>query len=98
MCAPDPVHNCQLLRCDTHSPARSLEAYRFWVARFQAFIRSRPASHLSNQEVRGFLSSLAVQRNVSASSQNQAFNALLFFFRHVFYIGSLAKSTQMSEP
>jgi site-specific recombinase XerD len=62
---------------------RTLEAYRFWVARFQAFVRSRPTAKLSNQEVRGFLSSLAVQRGASASSQNQAFNALLFFFPHV---------------
>jgi Phage integrase, N-terminal SAM-like domain len=62
---------------------RTLEAYRFWVARFQAFVRSRPTAKLSNQEVRGFLSSLAVKHGASASSQNQAFNALLFFFRHV---------------
>lgn len=63
--------------------ARTLEAYRFWVGRFQAFVRSRPTAKLSNQEVRGFLSSLAVQHSASASSQNQAFNSLLFFFRHV---------------
>jgi hypothetical protein len=62
---------------------RTLEAYRHWVARFQAFVRSRPTAQLSNQQVRGFLSSLAVQHGASASSQNQAFNALLFFFRHV---------------
>ena len=62
---------------------RTLEAYRFWVARFQAFVRSRPTAKLSNQEVRGFLSSLVVKHGASASSQNQAFNALLFFFRHV---------------
>jgi integron integrase len=64
---------------------RTLEAYHFWVARFQAFVRSRPTAQLSNQEVRGFLSSLAVQHNASASSQNQAFNSLLFFFRHVLH-------------
>jgi integron integrase len=64
---------------------RTLEAYRFWVTRFQAFVRSRPTAQLSNQEVRAFLSSLAVQRKVSASSQNQAFNALLFFFRHALH-------------
>ena len=62
---------------------RTLEAYRYWVARFQVFVRSGPTHQLSNQQVRGFLSSLAVQRGASASSQNQAFNSLLFFFRHV---------------
>jgi len=63
--------------------SRTLDAYRFWVARFQAFVRSRPTAQLSNQQVRGFLSALAVQHGASASSQNQAFNSLLFFFRHV---------------
>jgi hypothetical protein len=67
-----------------YSP-KTLDTYRFWVTRFQAFVRSRPTTHLSNQEVRGFLSSLALQRRAAASSQNQAFNALLFFFRHVLH-------------
>jgi integron integrase len=62
---------------------RTLHAYRFWVRKFQAFVRSRPAGELGTQEVRGFLSALAVRHGVSASSQNQAFNSLLFFFRHV---------------
>lgn len=35
------------------------------------------------EEVRDFLSFLAVEKHVSASTQNQAFNALLFLFRHV---------------
>lgn len=34
-------------------------------------------------DVKGFLNFLAVEKQVSASSQNQAFNALLFLFRHV---------------
>jgi integron integrase len=38
---------------------------------------------LSADDVKRFLSWLAVSRNVSASSQNQAFNALLFFYRNV---------------
>jgi hypothetical protein len=63
--------------------SKTLSSYRLWVAKFQAFVRSRPTGELDTREVRGFLSALAVQRGVSASSQNQAFNALLFFFRHV---------------
>ena len=35
------------------------------------------------EEVKGFLSFLAVDKQVAASSQNQAFNALLFLFKHV---------------
>ena len=70
------------IRLRNYSP-RTLEAYRFWLTKFQAFVRSRPTSELGGQEVRGFLSDLAVRHGVAASTQNQAFNALLFFYRHV---------------
>ena len=62
---------------------RTFESYRLWVSKFQAFVRSRATCQLGARDVRNFLSWLAVQRHVSASSQNQAFNSLLFFFRHV---------------
>ncbi len=38
---------------------------------------------MSMEDVKDFLSFLAVEKKVAASSQNQAFNALLFLFRHV---------------
>jgi hypothetical protein len=38
---------------------------------------------MSGQEVEAFLSHLAVEEKVSASTQNQAFNALLFLYREV---------------
>ena len=63
--------------------SRTLEAYRFWIAKFQAFVRSHPTADLGSHEVRGFLSDLAVRHRVAASTQNQAFNALLFFYRHI---------------
>ena len=55
---------------------RTLEAYRFWLVKFQAFVRSRPTAELGGQEVRGFLSDLAVRHGVAASTQNQAFGAV----------------------
>lgn len=58
-----------------YSP-RTLEAYRFWIARFQSFVRSRPAAELGIEEVRGFLSDLAVREHVAASTQNQAFGVV----------------------
>jgi len=62
---------------------KTFQSYRFWVIKFQAFVRSRPTHELGTGDVRAFLSSLAVKRHVAASTQNQAFNSLLFFFRHV---------------
>ena len=49
----------------------------------QTFTRSKDPAALSSADVREFLTSLAVHRKVSASTQNQAFNALLCFYRHV---------------
>jgi integron integrase len=68
-----------------HYSRRTLRTYVQWVRRFQAFTRSKPPAVLSSEDVKAFLTHLAVKRQVSASSQNQAFNALLFFFRHVLH-------------
>ena len=59
------------------------QAYRMWVQRFQAFARSKPPGELDDEDVKRFLTDLAVRQRVAGSTQNQAFNALLFFFRHI---------------
>jgi integron integrase len=56
---------------------------RFWTQRLQTYTRSKDPHSVSMEDVKGFLNFLAVEKQVSASSQNQAFNALLFLFRHV---------------
>jgi integron integrase len=66
-----------------HYSPKTLDAYRSWTRKFQAFTKSKDPALLSMDDVRGFLSFLAVERKVSSSSQNQAFNALLFLFKHV---------------
>ena len=54
------------------------EAYRMWVQRFQAFARSKPPGELDDEDVKGFLTDLAVRQEVAGSAQSQVFNALLF--------------------
>ena len=66
-----------------HYSEKTLQAYRAWMRKFQAYTGSKEPDHLSADDVKSFLTHLAVEKNVSASSQNQAFNALLFFYRHV---------------
>ncbi len=66
-----------------HYSPSTLKTYRNWARKFQAFTRSKPPELLSSEDVKAFLTFLAVERKVAASTQNQAFNALLFFFRHV---------------
>ena len=66
-----------------HYSPKTLKSYRHWVLKLRGFRRDRNPASLTPEDVKEFLSHLAVTCNVSASSQNQAFNALLFFFRHV---------------
>lgn len=66
-----------------HYSPKTLDAYKIWTQKFQTFTQSKDPRLLSMDDVKGFLSFLAVHKNISASSQNQAFNALLFLFRHV---------------
>jgi len=66
-----------------HYSPKTLKSYRSWVRQFQNYTRSKDSQLLSTADVKDFLTFLAVKRNVSASSQNQAFNALLFLFKNV---------------
>ena len=66
-----------------HYSKKTLKNYMHWTRELQTFTRSKDPRLLSSDDVKGFLTFLAVSRQVSASTQNQAFNALLFFFRHV---------------
>lgn len=69
-----------------HYSPKTLTAYNGWVKQIQAFTKSKAPQLLSSKDVKAFLTHLGVTRKVSASSQNQAFNALLFLFRHVLKI------------
>jgi len=66
-----------------HYSPKTLQTYKEWVHHFQTFLRSKAPESLSAEDVKEFLTSLAVKRKVSSTTQNQAFNALLFFYRHV---------------
>lgn len=57
--------------------------YVSWVKAFRRFVQDTAPHALTNEDTEGFLQYLADERKVSLSTQNQAFNALLFFFRHV---------------
>jgi len=66
-----------------HYSPKTLKTYMQWVRHYQTFTRSLDPKFLSTDHVKAFLTFLAVTKKVSASTQNQAFNALLFFYRHV---------------
>ena len=69
-----------------HYSIRTEQAYVDWVRRFILFHNKRHPKEMGAGELRDFLSHLAVDRNVSASTQNQAKSALLFLYGQVLKI------------
>lgn len=66
-----------------HVSLRTEKSYLGWIHRFRTFTGDRPGVELRAGDVVLYLSHLAVEENVAPSTQNQAFSALLFLFRHV---------------
>lgn len=66
-----------------HYSPRTLQTYRSWTRQLQGFTKNKDPELLCSLDVKNFLTFLAVKRKMSASSQNLAFNALLFLYRHV---------------
>jgi integron integrase len=66
-----------------HYSRKTLKAYADWGRKFQNYLKDKAPCELSPQEVKVYLTHLAVNCNVSSSRQNQAFNALLFIYRHI---------------
>lgn len=66
-----------------HYSRRTEEAYVGWIRRFIRFHHTRHPSEMGEREVTTFLTSLAIARRVSASTQNQALSAILFLYEHV---------------
>ena len=70
------------LRTRHYSP-RTEEAYVAWIRRYIFFHGKRHPAEMGAPEITRFLSSLAVDGKVAASTQNQALSALLFMYREV---------------
>ncbi len=69
-----------------HYSPKTREAYVGWVRRFVLFHhRHQPPVGTASEEVSAFLSSLATEEKVSASTQNQALSALLFLYSEVLH-------------
>jgi integron integrase len=70
------------IRVRQYSP-KTLRAYAGWMERFREFLDSENPAQLTSDDARRFLTHLAVDERVVATTQNQAFNALLFLYRHI---------------
>ena len=99
----------EIIRVRNYS-RRTAKAYCGWIVRFLRFNRRRDPRTLDKDDITKFLTYLANQRKVSASTQNQAASALLFLCRRVLRkeiekllaglaaIQDLAESNDRPEP
>jgi site-specific recombinase XerD len=69
-----------------HYSRRTEKAYVHWIRRYILFHGKRHPAEMGAAEVTSFLTSLAVDGKVAASTQNQALSALLFLYREVLVI------------
>ena len=69
-----------------HYSYRTEQQYLFWVRRFILYHGKRHPSEMAAREVESFLTHLAVDRRVSASTQNQALAAILFLYQKVLQV------------
>lgn len=86
-----------------HMSIRTEKAYVGWIERFLRFHRHQAGDwvhprDLGNQAVSDFLSDLAVHGNVTASTQNQAFSALLFLYRQVLQLEIEIEAVRAKKP
>lgn len=69
-----------------HYSYRTEQTYKDWITRYILFHGKRHPKDMGAPEIQAFLAHLAVEKNVAASTQNQALSALLFLYRHVLHI------------
>lgn len=66
-----------------HYARRTVQTYEQWLRRFLRYHDRRHPRQMGSEEVNAFLTHLAVDRQVSPSTQNQALSALLFLYREL---------------
>jgi len=66
-----------------HYSIRTEQSYLGWIRRYILFHKKRHPREMGGEEVTQFLTDLAVHGNVTASTQNQALNAILFLYKEV---------------
>ncbi|HID29220.1 MAG TPA: integron integrase [Desulfobacterales bacterium] len=83
-----------------HYSLRTEQAYVGWIRRFILFHDKRHPSEMGEAEISAFLSHLAVEGKVSASTQNQALCAILFLYKEVLKqdLGSFGNVVWAKKP
>jgi integron integrase len=100
---PPPPHLLDHVRAAIrvrHYSLRTEDTYLHWIKRFILFHGKRHPKDMGAVEIGQFLSMLAVDQHVSASTQNQALNALVFLYRNVLDLppGAIDNLVRAKQP
>jgi len=66
-----------------HYSKSTEKTYLYWCKSYILYHNKRHPKEMGRDEIEAFLTHLAVEKNVAPSTQNQAFNAILFLYREV---------------
>lgn len=66
-----------------HYSRRTEESYLYWLKQFYYYNHEQNPAEMGTEEISNFLTYLAIERKVSASTQNQALNALVFLYKEI---------------
>jgi site-specific recombinase XerD len=69
-----------------HYSYRTEQTYKDWIKRYILFHDKRHPKDMGAEEIQAFITYLAVEKKVAASTQNQALSAVLFLYRHVLHV------------
>ncbi|MHB8766065.1 MAG: integron integrase [Deferrisomatales bacterium] len=94
------VHRLREVIRTRHYSLRTEKSYADYARRFLSFHRNREPMSLGPADVSAYLTHLAVNRRVAASTQNVALSAVLFLFQHVFGkpVGQLENVVRAKRP
>lgn len=83
-----------------HYSERTVDAYVYWIRKYILFHGKRHPEDMAESEINAFLTHLAVEAQVSASTQNQPLSSLLFLYRHVLNreLGELGDIVRARRP
>jgi len=97
---PKLLDRLRLALRSRHYSKRTEQSYCHWVKRYIFFHNVTHPAEMGEAEINAFLTHLAVKKNVSASTQNQALSALLFLYRHVLgrEVRDLGKVVRARKP
>ena len=98
--APKLLDQVRLAIRTRHYSRRTEVAYVAWIRRYIGYHKKAHPRTLGAQDISAFLTHLATQRHVSASTQNQALAALLFLYQHVLHVqvGSVEHVVRARQP